>query len=117
MSRESIAQTIHEKDVRLLSVEYVDFGGISRGKARSAADLDAFLESGVGFAKGNFGITAYDTVAAEAGYTPGSGEASLIPIPDTFAIPPYAKTVARFMGDLRRTSRRGDRLEVHVSGV
>jgi len=102
LSRESIAQTIQEKGVRLLSVEYVDFAGISRGKARNAADLDAFLESGVGFAKGNFGITAYDTVAAEAGYTPGSGEASLIPIADTFAIPPYAKTIARFMGEFRK---------------
>lgn len=101
MSRESIAKTIHDKDIRLLSVEYVDFGGISRGKARTATDLDAFLESGVGFAKGNFGITAYDSVAAEAGYTPGSGEASLIPIPDTFAIPPYAKSIARFMGEFR----------------
>jgi glutamine synthetase len=101
LSRESIAKTIQEKHVQLLSVEYVDFGGISRGKAANAADLDSFLESGIGFAKGNFGITAYDTVAAEAGYTPGSGEASLIPVLDTFAIPPYAKNVGRFMGELR----------------
>jgi glutamine synthetase len=101
LSRESIAQSIKEKHIQLLSVEYVDFGGISRGKARSARDLDAFLESGVGFAKGNFGINAYDNVAAEAGYTPGSGEASLIPAPETFALPPYAKTVARFMGEFR----------------
>jgi glutamine synthetase len=101
LSRESIAKTIQERHVRFLSVEYVDFGGISRSKARTAEDLDAFLESGVGFAKGNFGITAFDTVAAEAGYTPASGEANLVPVADTFAIPPYAKTVARFMGEFK----------------
>ena len=101
MSNEAIAKTIDEKQIQLLSVEYVDFGGISRAKARSAKDLDAFLESGIGFAKGNFGITSFDTVAAEAGYTPGSGEANLVPIANTLAIPPYAKTVARFMGEFR----------------
>ena len=79
----------------------MDFGGIARSKARSAKDLDAFLESGVGFAKGNFGLTAFDTLAAEAGYTPGSGEANLVPVPDTFAVPPYAKNVGRFMGEFR----------------
>jgi glutamine synthetase len=101
LSRESIAKAIEEKQIQLLSVEYVDFGGISRSKARSARDLDAFLESGIGFAKGNFGITAFDTVAAEAGYTPASGEANLVPVLDTFAVPPYAKAVARFMGEFR----------------
>ena len=101
MSRESIAKSIVEKQIQLLSVEYVDFGGISRSKARSARDLDAFLESGIGFAKGNFGITAFDTVASEAGYTPASGEANLVPIAETFAIPPYAKSVARFMGEFK----------------
>jgi len=101
LSRESIAKALAEKQIQLLSVEYVDFGGISRSKGRSARDLDAFLESGIGFAKGNFGITAFDTVAAEAGYTPASGEANLVPVADTFAIPPYAKSVARFMGEFR----------------
>ena len=101
LSRESIARAIDEKQIQLLSVEYVDFGGISRAKARNATDLDAFLESGIGFAKGNFGITAFDTVAPEAGYTPASGEANLVPVLDSFAVPPYAKTVARFMGEFR----------------
>ena len=101
LSRESIAKTIEEKNIQFLSVEYVDFGGIARSKARSAKDLDAFLESGVGFAKGNFGLTAFDTLAAEAGYTPGSGEANLVPVPETFAVPPYAKNLGRFMGEFR----------------
>ena len=101
LSRESIAKLIQEKQVKFLSVEYVDFAGISRGKAASAEDLDSFLEHGIGFAKGNFGLTAYDTLAAEAGYTPGCGEAALIPDPDTFAVAPYARNLGRFMGDLR----------------
>ena len=79
MSRDSVIKAIHNKQIRLLSVEYVDFGGISRSKARTVGDLDAFLESGVGFAKGNFGITAFDTIAAEPGYTVASGEANLVP--------------------------------------
>jgi glutamine synthetase len=85
--------------VRLLSVEYVDFGGISRSKARVVGDLEGFLETGVGFAKGNFGITSFDTIASDAGYTVASGEANLIPVIETFAIPPYASHVARFMGE------------------
>ena len=101
MSRESIAKVIQEKKVELLSVEYVDFGGISRSKARSSRDLDAFLESGVGFAKGNFGLTAFDDLAPEASYSPGSGEANLVPVAETFAVPPYASRVARFMGEFR----------------
>ena len=84
-----------------MSVEYVDFGGISRSKAATVRELDSFFENGLGFAKGNFGITAFDTVAAEAGYTPASGEAHLIPDIETFAIPPYANRMARFMGELR----------------
>jgi glutamine synthetase len=101
LSRESIAKAIQEKKVELLSVEYVDFGGISRSKARSARDLDAFLESGVGFAKGNFGLTAFDDLAPEASYSPGSGEANLVPVAETFAVPPYASRVARFMGEFK----------------
>lgn len=101
MSRESVIKSIQEKQIQLLSVEYVDFGGISRSKAAAVRELDSFLEHGVGFAKGNFGITAFDTVAAEAGYTPASGEANLIPDLETFAIPPYASRMARFMGELR----------------
>jgi glutamine synthetase len=100
-SRESVIRAIREKQIRLLSVEYVDFGGISRSKARTVGDLEGFLESGVGFAKANFGITAFDTVAAEPTYTVASGEANLVPDVETFAIPPYANRVARFMGELR----------------
>lgn len=101
MSRESVIKAVQDKQIRLLSVEYVDFGGISRSKARTVGDLEDFLENGVGFAKGNLGITAFDTIAAEAGYTVASGEANLAPDIETFAIPPYANHVARFMGELK----------------
>jgi glutamine synthetase len=99
LSHEAIIKTIREKRLRLLSVEYVDFAGISRSKARTVGDIEGFLETGVGFAKGNFGITSYDTVASEASYTVASGEASLIPVVETFAIPPYANHIGRFMGE------------------
>jgi glutamine synthetase len=101
LSRDSVIKAIHDKQIRLLSVEYVDFGGISRSKARTVGDLEAFLESGVGFAKGNFGITAFDTIAAEPGYTVASGEANLVPDLETYAVPPYASRVARFMGEFK----------------
>jgi len=101
MSQESIIREIHDRHLRLLSVEYVDFGGISRSKACAVEDVESFLESGIGFAKGNFGITAFDTVAAYPGYTVASGEARLIPDIETFAVPPYAEGVGRFMGELR----------------
>jgi len=103
MSRESVVNAIREKHIRLLSVEYVDFGGISRSKAMTIGELDAFFESGIGFAKGNFGITAFDTIAADAGYTVASGEAHLVPDVETFAVAPYADRVARFMGDFKNS--------------
>ena len=101
MSRESVIKSIHDKQIQLLCAEYVDFGGISRSKAATLRDLDGFLEHGVTFAKGNFGLTSYDALAAEAGYTPASDEAYLIPDIETFAVAPYADRMARFMGELR----------------
>lgn len=101
MSRESVVKDIRERKLRLLSVEYVDFGGISRSKARVVGDLEAFLESGVGFAKGNFGITAFDTIASDPEYTVASGEANLVPAIETYAVPPYANQIGRFMGEFR----------------
>lgn len=101
MSRDSVIKAIHDSKVRFLSVEYVDFGGISRTKARTVNDIESFLDEGVGFAKGNFGITAFDTIASEPTYSPASGEARLVPDVDTFAIPPYAREIARFMGEFR----------------
>ncbi len=90
MSRESVIKSIQEKQIQLLSAEYVDFGGISRSKAATLRDLDSFLEHGVVFAKGNFGTNCVRLVAAEAGYTPASDEANLIPDIETFAVAPYA---------------------------
>ena len=101
LSRDLVIKAIHDQRVRLLSAEYVDLGGISRAKARIIGEVEDFLENGVGFAKGNFGITAFDTIASNATYTVASGEAKLIPDLQTFTIPPYANRVARFMGELK----------------
>jgi len=90
LSPDSISKMVHERVIRLLSAEYVEFSGISRTKARAASELDCFLKNGVGFAKGNFGITAFDTIASDPTYTVASGEAKLVPDLQTFAIPPYA---------------------------
>lgn len=101
VSRDSVIRAVHDKGIRLLSAEYVDFGGISRSKARTASELEDFLENGVGFAKGNFGITAFDTIASHPTYTVASGEAKLVPDLQTFAVPPYASRIARFMGEFK----------------
>ena len=101
LTRESVRKAIHDRQISLLSVEYVDFGGVSRSKARAASDLDDFLDNGIGFAKGNFGLTAFDTIASDPSYTVSSGEAKLVPDIETFAVPPYASKIARFMGEFK----------------
>lgn len=101
ISRELVAKTVQDRQIRLLSVEYVDFGGISRGKALTADQLEDFLENGIGFAKGNFMMTVFDTFASDATYKAHSGEAKLVPDLQTFAVPPYANRIARFMGELK----------------
>ena len=101
ISRDSVIRTIRDNQIRLLSVQYVDLGGISRAKARAADEIEDFLDNGVGFAKGNFGLTAHDTLAGDPTYTFASGEAKLVPDIETFAVPPYANRIARFIGELK----------------
>jgi glutamine synthetase len=98
---ESLKTTINDRNLSLLTVSYVDFGGISRTKGRPAKYAQDFLENGVKFAKGNLDLTAFDMIVPQPGFTPVSGDAKLVPDLSTFAVPKYAPRIARFMGDLQ----------------
>jgi len=97
---ESVRSAIQDSKVNLLTVSYVDFGGISRAKARPVKYVEDFLRKGVKFAKANFALTSFDIAVPQPGFTVASGEAQLIPDLSTFAIPKYANNIAKFMGDL-----------------
>ncbi|HMK83857.1 MAG TPA: glutamine synthetase family protein [Candidatus Bathyarchaeia archaeon] len=97
---ESVTSAIQDSKVDFLTASYVDFGGISRTKARPVKYVKDFLIKGVKFAKANFALTSFDIAVPQSGFTVASGEVQLIPDLNTFAVPKYANKIAKFMGDL-----------------
>jgi glutamine synthetase len=101
ISVEAINKDIRDMKIDLVAVSYVDFSGVSRAKARPAKYAGDLLRNGIKFAKANFGLSSFDIIVPDSGFTVASGEAKLFPDLTTFAVLPCVSGIARFMGDLK----------------
>jgi glutamine synthetase len=102
MEKKEILERMKEAEVDTLRIDFPDMYGVNRGKIVPASRLDAVLEEGINCAKPTFSLDlAYNI-------PPGTGTAeevnyedmTIVPDPDTFAIVPYQKGTARFIGDI-----------------
>src|SRR6201995_3221961 len=87
------------ENVSLTRFLYADHGGIIRGKAAHAADLEARMSSGIGHTVAMMAMSMLDHLQPVDGMGP-VGEVRIVPDPDTFVLLPYAPGAAAMCADL-----------------
>ena len=89
------------ENVSLTRFLYADHGGIIRGKAAHAADLEARMSSGIGHTVAMMAMSMLDHLQPVDGMGP-VGEVRIVPDPATFVPLPYAPGAAAMCSDLVR---------------
>jgi glutamine synthetase len=87
------------ENVSLTRFLYADHGGIIRGKAAHAADLEARMSSGIGHTVAMMAMSMLDHLQPVEGMGP-VGEVRIVPDPATFVTLPYAPGAAAMCADL-----------------
>jgi glutamine synthetase len=87
------------ENVSLTRFLYADHGGIIRGKAAHAADLEARMFSGIGHTVAMMAMSMLDHLQPVEGMGP-VGEVRIVPDPATFVTLPYAPGAAAMCADL-----------------
>ena len=87
------------ENVSLTRFLYADHGGIIRGKAAHAADLEARMSSGIGHTVAMMAMSMLDHLQPVDGMGP-VGEVRIVPDPATFVPLPYAPGAAAMCADL-----------------
>ena len=86
-------------NVSLTRFLYADHGGIIRGKAAHAADLEARMYSGIGHTVAMMAMSMLDHLQPVEGMGP-VGEVRIVPDPATFVALPYAPGAGAMCADL-----------------
>ena len=87
------------ENVSLTRFLYADHGGIIRGKAAHAADLEPRMFSGIGHTVAMMAMSMLDHLQPVEGMGP-VGEVRIVPDPATFVTLPYAPGAAAMCSDL-----------------
>jgi glutamine synthetase len=99
MERAEVVSRLRQADVQLVRFLYCDNGGVIRGKAAHADDLESRLAAGIGLPVAAQAINSLDQLQPVDGMGP-AGEVRLMPDPETFVVLPYAPRAAAMLGDL-----------------
>jgi glutamine synthetase len=108
-SHTDIIKQIQEHGVRLIRAVFAGPDGVIRAKAVTPGEVIGMLSSGIGLARAQTSITAFDTLPRESAYQP-VGEIRIAPDPGTFVVLPYLKGHARMLADL--VARTGEPWEL-----
>ena len=97
---QAIIEECEDESIDLVRLVYVGNDGVLRGKIVNARDLGSVFDSGINVPQVAQSFTSLDRVVPDGRFT-GSGEARLVPDPETFHQLPYADGAAVMLCDMR----------------
>lgn len=97
---ERLLERVAAADIDLVRFQYVDHGGVIRGKAAARDRLAERVRTGIGHTVAMMAMSMLDQLQPVDGMGP-VGEIRLVPDPDTFVPLPYAPGAASMICDLR----------------
>jgi glutamine synthetase len=96
---DDIARRVADENIGLVRFLYTDNGGIVRGKAASARQISARIESGIGHTVAMMAMSMMDELQPVDGMGP-VGEVRIMPDVSTYTPLPYAPGAAAMLADL-----------------
>jgi glutamine synthetase len=105
MDIQTVLQRAEAAHLRLVRFLYCDNGGIIRGKATHVHGLARRMVEGIGQTLAMQAFASVDVLAAVEGMGP-VGEFRLVPVPETFAILPYAPNSGMMLCDMLTLDRQ-----------
>jgi len=100
-SESDIVEQCETNNIDLVRVFYVDSGGVIRGRAVPADDIESFLSEGLNFAQVQQAFTALDYPVPGTDISGPEGEVRLVPDAETFTPLPYADRTAAMIGSFQ----------------
>lgn len=101
LTGEDVKILIHDYDIEMIRLEFVDLNGVNRGKLLPADMIHEVLENGIAFAAAIMAIGFDGNVAQVKGLTEYNyDDMKVVADPSTFTILPYMEKTALILGDL-----------------
>ena len=99
MNASDVLAAVSRSGIDLIRLDYVDWGGLLRGRTVSRDNLAAVLESGIGSAQTNLTIAVNDHESDPA-LGAHTGDVWYLPDPTTFVTLPWAPGYAHMFVDV-----------------
>lgn len=97
---EYVLETIEEKNIEFIRIEFLDYTGVTRGRTIRKENIGKAMEKGINFSAAVMSFDIFDDYIANPMYGTNDGDFFAIPDPSTFAILPHRKNTARMLCDL-----------------